>query len=131
MSKRLQFEVGAITALILLLAACGSGNLSQGTSTTPTPISSYFPTGAYVGRNWVMEFTASGAFSLKGPSGNESGSYKAKADQVIITTRNCGKIQGTYLWNYDGKRFLVLKALDDQCLDRLEWITSASWALRP
>jgi hypothetical protein len=133
MLKNPMVKMGLTMAIFFMLTACGA----RATATTlpatviPTLALNHIPPGAFVSGEWTLEFKTNGTFSLSGPQSTDSGKYTSTGDRVVITTKNCGNVKGTYLWRFDGVSPMILKAVDDQCSDRLELITSTAWAIEP
>ena len=119
----------ALVFFIILLSFTGCASKPSPTlvpSATPLP----FPTGLFTNTDWSWEFKSDGTFTSSGPQGSETGTYVASGDQVAITCQCCGNVQGTYKWAFSGGT-LTFHAIEDQCFNRLNVVTSGIWSLNP
>ncbi len=119
----------AFVSVLLLCSVFGCGRKPAPTSTAvPTAIP--FPTGPFTNGDSSWEIRPDGTFTTSGSFGSETGTWSAAGEQVVITCQCCGNVKGTYRWAFNGGT-LTLQAVDDQCFNRLNVLTSGIWSLNP
>lgn len=125
--------------VILIISACGPGQLFGPTVTPTATPSGPFPVGDYKAvsplRATDLSFLDDDTFTLLLPSEDTviTGTYVVTADKIVLNENPynlCSGYPGTYTWSFDGET-LTLEAVEDKCDVPRQANLSRAWTRQP